>query len=354
MTDSGVLSTELLFGLPLAELWFVLLFFIFGMFLFLDGFDFGVGVLFATREEYEKEQLLASIAPFWDGNEVWLVVFGGTLFAAFPAVYANLFSRYYLLMFAILAALGLRGLAPEMYEEREDDRWRQLWGCSFIIGSAMTPFFLGLFVMNWLLGASALITPLGLMCGLALTTLAIVSGAAFLGLKTRDTLREEMGAYGVRAAGGYLGMILLTLGTVYTTEPTLRASIRSPLAGSLIFATGILTVGYIIATVKQRYYLAFATAGGLVFTLVGLLARLMFPFVDRAAGLTVREAIVSTLSLNLMTIMASVLLPLVLAYFVILYSAFSGPVESEEPYDESIENSIVSSDQNKNNRNTSD
>lgn len=122
MSDAGGLVTELLVGLPLAELWFVLVFFTLGMFLFLDGFDFGVGVLFATRDEHEREQLLASIGPFWDGNEVWLVVFGGTLFAAFPAVYANLFSRYYLLLFAILAALGLRGLAPEMYEERSDDQ----------------------------------------------------------------------------------------------------------------------------------------------------------------------------------------------------------------------------------------
>lgn len=330
MTEAGVLSTDL-FGLPLAEFWFVLLFFTLGMFLFLDGFDFGVDVLFATRDEHEREQLLASISPFWDGNEVWLVVFGGTLFAAFPAVYANLFSRYYLLLFAILAALGLRGLAPEMYEERSDDRWRQLWGYSFIVGSTSAPFFLGLFVMNWLLGASTLITPLGIICGLAVLTLSIISGAAFLGLKTRGTLRSEMSAYGVRAAGGYLGLILLILGTVYATEPTLRAAVQSPLVGALILITGILTVGYIVATGTQRYYLAFAAAGGLVFALVGLLARLMFPLVDRAAGLTVREAIVSTLSLNLMTIMASVLLPLAIVYFVILYAAFSGPVATEDP-----------------------
>ena len=77
MTDVGSLAAEPLFGLPLAELWFALLFLILGMFLFLDGFDFGVGVLFATRDDdHEKEQLLAAIGPFWDGNEVWLVVFG--------------------------------------------------------------------------------------------------------------------------------------------------------------------------------------------------------------------------------------------------------------------------------------
>src|SRR5699024_2421722 len=135
MISPASLASEPLFGLPLADLWFGLVFFIFGTFLFLDGFDFGVGVLFAACSDEEKERLLGAIGPFWDGNEVWLVVFGGAMFAAFPAVYANLFSRYYLLMFAILAALGLRGLAPEMYDQRDDERWKTWWGRAFVVGS---------------------------------------------------------------------------------------------------------------------------------------------------------------------------------------------------------------------------
>ena len=333
MTSVGSLATKPLFGLPLAELWFALLFFIFGMFLFLDGFDFGVGVLFATRDdEHEKEQLLAAIGPFWDGNEVWLVVFGGVLFAAFPSVYANLFSRYYLLMFAILAALGLRGLAPEMYEEREDDRWRTFWGYSFVIGSTVTPFLLGLFVMNWLVGAKGLITPVGVLGGVTVLTLTIVDGAAFLGLKTRGTLRDEIRSYGARAAVGYLGVAISTLGAVYVTEPGLRSSFRSPLIVALVILTATLTGIYVVALRRHRYYSAFAATAALVFGLVGLVAILLFPFVDRTAGLTIREAIISTLPLNLMSIMASVLLPIVLVYFVVLYSAFSGPVDTEETY----------------------
>ncbi|MFB6135390.1 MAG: cytochrome d ubiquinol oxidase subunit II, partial [Halobacteriaceae archaeon] len=159
MTDAGWLAGGPLFGLPLADLWFGLLFFVFATFLFLDGFDFGVGALFATRDdEAEREQLLAAIGPFWDGNEVWLVVFGGAMFAAFPEVYANLFSRHYLLMFAILGALILRGLAPEMYEQRHDDAWRTWWGRAFVAGSVAAPFLLGLFAANWLLGATATVT----------------------------------------------------------------------------------------------------------------------------------------------------------------------------------------------------
>ncbi|RBI59740.1 cytochrome d ubiquinol oxidase subunit II [halophilic archaeon] len=334
MTNVGSLATKPLFGLPLAELWFGLLFFIFGMFLFLDGFDFGVGVLFATRDnDHEREQLLAAVEPFWDGNEVWLVVFGGVLFAAFPSVYANLFSRYYLLMFAILAALGLRGLAPEMYEEREDDQWRQLWGYSFIVGSTVTPFLLGLFVMNWLVGASGLITPVSILGGVAVLALTVVDGAAFLGLKTRGTLRDDARRYGVQAAVSYLGVTGLTVGTVYVTEPSLRVSFQSPIVVALVILTVTVTGIYILALQRRRYYTAFTATAALVFGLVGLVSILMFPFVDRTAGLTIHETIISTLPLNLMSIMASVLIPIVLGYFVVLYSAFSGPIEAEETYE---------------------
>ena len=211
MTEGGWLANGPLFGLPLADVWFGLLFFTFAMFLFLDGFDFGVGALFATRsDEHEREQLLAAIGPFWDGNEVWLVVFGGTMFAAFPAVYANLFSRHYLLMFAILGALIVRGLAPEMYEQREDDQWIRWWGRAFVVGSLTAPFFLGMFAANWLLGATALVTLPGIVVGLALVALTVVDGVAYLRLKTRGSLRDDLRSHGYQALGAYLALLVAT------------------------------------------------------------------------------------------------------------------------------------------------
>ena len=329
----GDLAGAPLFGLPLPELWFALVFFVLGMFLFLDGFDFGIGMLFATREDpEEKEQLLAAIGPFWDGNEVWLVVFGGALFAAFPSVYANLFSRYYLLMFAILAALGLRGLAPEMYEEREDEQWRRYWGWSFVVGSALTPFFLGMFAINWLTGVAGIVSLPGVLGGLAVVALTITDGAAFLGLKTRGSLRDDASGYGVRAAVAYLLLVAATLASVYVTVPTLQSALLSPTVILLVLATVALTGGYVVATRRRQYYGAFGTVAGLVAGLVAVLATAMFPAVDRAAGLTVSEAIVSTLPLNLMTIMMALLLPIVLSYFGVLYSVFSGPIETGETY----------------------
>ena len=333
MIEPASLASEPLFGLPLAELWFGLVFFIFAMFLFLDGFDFGVGILFATRDDTaEKEQLLSAIGPFWDGNEVWLVVFGGALFAAFPSVYANLFSRYYLLMFAILAALGLRGLAPEMYEQREDAAWKAWWGRAFVVGSLTTPFLLGLFAANWLLGATALVTLPGIVVGLALVALTVVDGVAFLRLKTRGELREDLRTDGYRALAIYLALVVVALGYLYATTPVLRPGLLSPLVVGLVVATLVLAGGYAVATARDRHHPAFAAAAGLVFTLVSIVAGLMYPVIDRAGGLTVEAAIVSPLPLNVMSIGAALLLPLIFTYFGVLYSVFSGPIETGESY----------------------
>ncbi|AQL43224.1 cytochrome d ubiquinol oxidase subunit II [Halorientalis sp. IM1011] len=333
MTEPLLLATEPLFGLPLAELWFGLLFFILGTFLFLDGFDFGVGALFATREDdAEREQLIAAIGPFWDGNEVWLVVFGGALFAAFPSVYADLFSRHYLLMFGILGALILRGLAPEMYEQRHDETWQRWWGRSFVVGSLAAPFLLGLFVANWVLGASGTLTLAGIVVGLAVVALTVVDGAAFLRLKTRGDLRADLRRDSLYALAGYLVLVVAALGTSYATVPVVRSAMLSPVALALVGLTLVLAGGYALATVRDRYYAAFAAAAGMVFALVGVVARLTYPYVDRASGATVSEAIVSTLPLNLMTVGAAVLLPLIFVYFAVLYSAFSGQIEAEESY----------------------
>jgi cytochrome d ubiquinol oxidase subunit II len=333
MTSVETLSNGPLFGLPLPDLWFGLLFFIFGTFLFLDGFDFGVGALFATREdEGERKQLLAAIGPFWDGNEVWLVVFGGALFAAFPSVYANLFSRHYLLMFAILGALVLRGLAPEMYEQRHDEAWTRWWGRAFVAGSLATPFFLGMFTANWLVGATTLVTLPGILVGLTVVALTIVDGVAFLRLKTRGDLRADLQSDGYRALAAYLVLVVLTLAGLYALAPDLRTTMRSPLVLGLVGLTLVLAAGYALATRRDRYYAAFVAAAGLVFSLVAVVAELLYPSIDPATGLTIDAAVVPTLSLNLMSIGAALLLPLVFVYFVVLYSAFSGPIEAGESY----------------------
>jgi cytochrome d ubiquinol oxidase subunit II len=333
MTDYGALASGPLFGLPLPALWFALVFAILGTFLFLDGFDFGAGALFATREdESERETILAAIGPFWDGNEVWLVVFGGALFAAFPAAYANLFSRNYLLLFGVLAALILRGLAPEMYEQRHDAAWQRWWGRAFVVGSVLAPFLLGVFTANWLTGSDALLSPVGVAVGLALVALTVVSGAAFLRLKTSGPLRAAVRRPGEWAVVAYLVLVVLSLGLLSLSTPRLAAAVVTPPVLALVAASVGLGVGYVAALRTGRDLLALVASGLLTYGLVAAVALLLFPLVDPGADLPVSEAIVAPLALNIMSVASAFLLPLVVTYFVVLYSAFSGPVQPTESY----------------------
>jgi cytochrome d ubiquinol oxidase subunit II len=327
------LAAEPLFGLPLAELWFALIFTMLGTFLFLDGFDFGAGAIFATLDgETERETVLSAIGPFWDGNEVWLVVFGGALFAAFPPVYAGLFSRHYLLMFGILGALILRGLAPEMYEQRHDAAWQRWWGRSFVAGSVLAPFLLGAFAGNWLVGSARSVTLVGVVVGATVTALTVVSGAAFLRLKAESALPASVRRLGLGAVVAYLLLVVVTLGLLAVRLPAGADALSSAPALALVVASIGLAAGYAAALRRGANLAALAAAAGLTYGLVALVALLLYPSIDPAAGLTVEEAIVSTLPLNLMSIGAALLLPLIAAYFAVLYSAFSGPITTDEGY----------------------
>jgi cytochrome d ubiquinol oxidase subunit II len=302
-------------------------------FLFLDGFDFGAGAIFALLEtDEERETVLAAIGPFWDGNEVWLVVFGGALFAAFPSVYAGLFSRHYLLMFGILGALILRGLAPEMYEQRHDAGWQRWWGRAFVAGSVLAPFLLGAFAGNWLVGSERSMTLIGLVVGVTVTLLTVVSGAAFLQLKARERLPDAIVTYGMAATVGYVLAVVLTLGVLAVRLPGGFGTLLNPAIVALVVASLGLAAGHVVALRREQSLPALGAAAAMTYGLVAIVALLMYPTVDPAMGATVRGAIVSTLPLNLMTIGASFLLPLVAVYFVVLYSAFSGPISPEEAY----------------------
>jgi len=319
--------------IDLAILWFALVFVLLGTFLFLDGFDFGVGMLFATREEAEdRDTLLAAIGPVWDGNEVWLVVFGGALFAVFPAAYAGLFSRHYLLMFAILGALILRGIAPELYEQRSDERWQRWWGRSFVVGSALAPFLLGMFAANWVLGTSTIVSVPSLAFGLTLVALTLAEGGAFLGLKTRGPLRDEMTHYGRLAAMAYLVLVVIVIAYLAATRSDLHGALLSPLSLASVVVSVALVAGVVLAGRAERYRAAFVAAAGLPYALVAFVGNLLYPAIDPAVGLTVQEGVVSDLPLTIMTVAAAFILPIVVVYFGVVYSVFRGPADPSETY----------------------
>ena len=321
------------FGVPLVELWFVALFLTLAMFLWLDGTNFGMGVLFGLSDDHEtRERILTALAPLWDGAEVWLIVFGGALFAVFPDVYAGIFSGYYLLMFAILGALIIRGISPEFMEQREDEGWRRTWRITFILGSTLAPFFLGMFAANWLVGASGIITLPGIVVGLALIAISTAEGAGYLGMKTEAGLDATMTRYGQLAEVLYLVLAVVTVAYLYLAVDGMAAKVVHPVILGLVGLTAVLGIAYLWFLQESRYRPAFLTAGAQIFGLVALVALLFYPIIYPAAGLSVFEAAVSTLQLKVMTVVLAIFLPLVLLYFAVLYSTFSGPAEPAEGY----------------------
>jgi cytochrome d ubiquinol oxidase subunit II len=235
-------------------------------------------------------------------------------------------------MFGILGALILRGLAPEMYEQRHDAPWQRWWGRAFVAGSVLAPFLLGAFAGNWLVGSRRSFTLVGLVVGLALTLLTVVSGAAFLQLKGKARLPDAVTTYGTAATVGYLLAVVLTLGVLAMRLSDGPSALLEPVIVALVVASIGLAAGYVAALRRERSLVALGAAAAMTYGLVAVVATLMYPAIDPAAGATVRGTIVSTLPLNLMTIGASLLLPLVAVYFVVLYSSFSGPVSPEEAY----------------------
>lgn len=324
MTDSVLGAAYAVEWLP--EAWFVLLFSIFAIYLVLDGFDFGVGLLYATREdESDRELLHAAFGPIWKANEVWFVLFVTVLFAAYPSVYADLLSRHYLLVFILLFGLILRGIGVKLRKERDDDRWKQSCDYAFIIGSAISPLALGCFLVRWVFPDLPLsVTLLG---AVSLLVLCLVLGAAFLVLKTDGALRRVMGFYLRTSVLGYFSLFVLTGGILFALDAvTLHLVV---LAAGL---TGLCSIAVLGFSHLDYHSIAFSTAAALGAVFVGFFVARLYPMIDPAGGVTIRDAIVSPLTLHVTTIMALIFLPAVSAGFVMLYSIFEGVADPDDGY----------------------
>ena len=329
---TSVLSPEAYFHPSLPEFWFGFVFAVFGLYVVLDGFDFGIGILYADVDDVNRETMLAAFGPVWKANEVWLILFGTTLFAAFPAVYSNLLSRHYLLIFALLLALVMRGVGSKVRKERSDELWVETCDRLFVAGSVAAPFLLGMLVAGWLFGLPSVLDIAAVAVGLSLTALCVVFGAAFMAIKSRGRLQTKMYRRGTQSTVAYVGLIATSL--VYALvvapgaapPPTVEA-----VAGAALLTVGCAGVG-LAAIRARRPYSWFGSVVGMGLVLVGFVAYTMFPVVDPAVELSIREGIVAPLALNLNTIFAVTFIPIIFGYFGLLYSVFSGPVEEGVTY----------------------
>ena len=328
MTEALFVDAYLVDALP--EIWFAAVLFALGMYLVLDGFDFGIGMLYATRsEEHERETLLSAFGPVWDANEVWLVAFGTMLLAAFPRVYSRLLADHYLLAIGVVLALLFRGLGPELREQREDERWRRYCDYSFVGGSVFAPLLFGTLAGRWVFDVPTLSLP-ALLTGIGLVAVSIVTGAAFLAAKTEPPLAADLRRYGIAATVIYLAGVVGLLVTVVLTDAGGAAGtiLSVPVAAVVVLSVAAGLGGSVLAR-RGAYRAWLASALALPALLSVFIALLLYPAIYPPTGLTIGEAVVSPLALNLVTVLGFPVLVLVLWYFKFLYGVFSGPIEGE-------------------------
>ncbi|CCQ33440.1 CydB protein [Halorhabdus tiamatea SARL4B] len=321
-------ETYLVPSLP--EVWFGVVMFALTMYVVLDGFDFGIGMLYATRDdEADRETMLAAFGPIWDANEVWLIAFGTMTLAAFPDVYSRLLADNYLIALGFVLALLFRGLGPEMREQREDESWRRACDRSFVGGSVLAPFLFGVLAGSWVFSVGAISLP-AILTGVGLVAVSAVTGAAFLAAKTGPALAGEMRDLGVLATLAYLGGVVVLLAVVIYTDAGNAAGTILSIPGIAIVGLSVVAgVSGIVLALRDRYraWLGFALALPVLLSL--LVALLLYPTIYPATGLTVSDAVVSPLALNLTTVLGFPVLVIVLWYFKFLYGVFSGPIEAE-------------------------
>ncbi len=313
--------------MQLHTIWFIIIAFFWIGFFVLEGFDFGVGVLHALigRDETERRVAVNTIGPWWDGNEVWLIVAGAAMFAAFPGWYAALFSALYLALVLVLLALFGRGVSFEYRGKRESRRWRSGWTWALTIGSALVPLLIGVALGDLLYGLPInqshdftgnffdLLTGYGVMTGAALLSLSLLHGATFLALRTTGELRDR-----ARAAARGIGLVALVVEVAWVVWTlVVIGGGRVPQPTQILAVLAVIFAQRLAGTDSDGW--AFFASGVAIAATVGEIFIALYPNVmvsstSHAYNLTVNNAASDHYSLVVMTVAAVLLLPVVLLY----------------------------------------
>jgi cytochrome d ubiquinol oxidase subunit II len=336
-------------------LWFILIGFMITMYVVLDGFDLGAGAIhpFAAKNDEERRLILGAIGPVWDGNEVWLIAAGGTLFFTFPVLYASSFSGFYLPLIIVLWLLMLRGVSIELRSRISSAVWASFWDGLFFLGSALLAIFYGAAMANVIRGVpldsqgnffEALWTDFNpfsstpgildwytILIGLMALATLITHGASYIAVKTENALNARSRLI---ARGAWLVTILLTvLGTIATfaVQPQISASFLSRPWGFIfpaIALVGLVGVGYF--NFRQRDLAAFFSSCAFI---VGMLASaafglypLVLPAVNPAHSLTIQNASASQYGQTVGLIWWSIGMILAVIYFIFAYRTFWGKI----------------------------
>ncbi|MEU0223346.1 cytochrome d ubiquinol oxidase subunit II [Streptomyces sp. NPDC006284] len=312
--------------MELHDVWFVLIAVLWTGYFFLEGFDFGVGVLtkLLARNRAEKRVLINTIGPVWDGNEVWLLTAGGATFAAFPEWYATLFSGFYLPLLVILVCLIVRGVAFEYRVKRPEERWQRNWETAIFWTSLIPAFLWGVAFGNIVGGVKIdrdleyvgsvweLLNPYALLGGLVTLTLFTFHGTVFTALKTVGEIRARARALALR-----VGLVAAVLALAFLLWTQFDNGDGKSLV-ALVVAVAALVVA-LLANQAGREGWSFALSGLTIVASVAMLFLTLFPNVmpstlDADWSLTVTNASSSPYTLKIMTWLAVVATPVVLLY----------------------------------------
>ncbi len=315
--------------------WFIVIAFFWTGFFILEGFDLGVGSLHMVvgRTDLERRVAINSIGPFWDGNEVWFIVAGAGMFAAFPAWYASMFSALYLALMLVLIALIIRGVSFEYRSKSTNPRWRATWDWTLTIGSGALPLLLGIGLGDLLVGLPLnqngtftgtfwdLFTAYGVWFGLTLTSLTLAHGAMYLSLKTTGAVQ----ARAERLAGPLAGIAVLFLAGfgIWTHVQSGRGVLPAPL--QVLAWLLIVAAAWSVRDGHTGWGFAATTAAiatTLVSFFVALYPNVMVSTTNKSYNLTVANSAAGHYALTVMTVVAAVFAPLVIAYQAWSYHVF--------------------------------
>ncbi|WP_434211923.1 cytochrome d ubiquinol oxidase subunit II [[Pseudomonas] boreopolis] len=365
----------------LRVIWWLLLGVLLIGFAVMDGFDLGVGTLlpFVARTDEERRLVVNTIGPVWEGNQVWLILGGGAIFAAFPPLYAVSFSGFYLAMFVILFALILRPVGFKYRGKLPGQRWRNNWDWALFAGGLVPALIMGVAVGNVLLGVPfhfddsmrifytgsffGLLTPFALLAGLLSVAMLVAHGAAMLVLKTDGPVAERAAGYGsiaavVAAALFALGGVWVALGlpgyevtsaqaTDADTNPLLKTAALTVAGGwmrnysampATVLAPIVGLAGLLLSAALLRLRrggLAFVASGAAIAGIILTVGFAIFPFLLPSSSmpdssLTLWDASSSHLTLWIMLLATVVFLPIVLAYTTWVYRVLKGKVTADE------------------------
>jgi cytochrome d ubiquinol oxidase subunit II len=327
----------------LIPFWFTIITILWTGFFILEGFDFGVGMLHSLvgQDEAGRRAAINTIGPLWDGNEVWLVVAGAAMFAAFPGWYATMFSGYYLALVLLLASLIVRGVAFEYRGKRDAASWRRTWDVLLTVGSLLAPLLIGVALGGLLHGLPInsaqnytgtfwdLLQPYTLFTGITLVLVCLLHGATFLCLKTTGDMHQRSRQLARRIAPFTTAAVL---GFVIWTHVThTSAFFLNPI--ELLAILAVLAALWLVYEHRDGFAFAATTvtmASCIVAIFVGLYPNVMVSSTAAANNLTVHNTASGPYSLKIMTVVVIIFLPIVLAYQTWTYYVFRRRVSKQE------------------------